>query len=159
MDDNRPDLTVTVKRDAGDFEVKMSYGLEMDLRRVMPDPSNAITLSMMDTDTQDYIIRRCLTEKRKSITNIDELIPVEEVDIDTEEGDKLILWALEHQLYFFAKRARGMLDLAARQQTKVPPHLSNSGSETSPSTTQSAGPSDASKETSEESTGDTPDGK
>ena len=98
MDDNRPDLTVTVKRDAGDFEVKMSYGLEMDLRRVMPDPSNAITLSMMDTDTQDYIIRRCLTEKRKSITNIDELIPVEEVDIDTEEGDKLILWALEHQL-------------------------------------------------------------
>lgn len=156
MADNLPELTISVMRGSEPYEVKMTYGLEMDLRRVLPDPSSAISLSMMDADTQDYVIRRCLTEKRTAITDVAQLIPVEEVDISTEDGDRLILWALEHQLYFFAKRAQGMMALAARQQTKVPQHLSNTGSETSPSETPSAGPSDASKETSETSTGDTP---
>lgn len=157
MDENRPDLTITVKRDDGDYEIKMTYGLEMDLRRVMPDPSAAMSLAMLDSETQDFIIRRCLTDKKKAIRSDEELIPVEEVDIDTEAGDAIILWALEHQLYFFAKRARGMVELAARQKAKIPQHLSTDGSKDSPSKTPSAGPSDASKETSETSSGDTPD--
>ena len=155
-EDSKPPLTITVLRESGPFEVKMTYGLEMDLRRMLPDPSTAMQLSMVDSETQDYVVRRCLTESKKMIRELDDLIPVEDVDIDTEDADSLILWALEHQLYFFAKRAKGVMTLAARQQTKAPSLPTIDGSEDSLSKTPSAGPSESSKETSPTSSGDTP---
>lgn len=156
MSNDKPPLTHTVLRDSGEYEIKMTYGLEMDLRRLLPDPSVAMTLAMSDVFTQDYLIRRCLTPTTKMIRNDEDLIPAEDVDIDTEQANELLLWILEHQLYFFVKRARGIQALAARQKAEVPPNLSTIGSEDSASTTPSAGPSTVSKETSTESSGSTP---
>jgi hypothetical protein len=153
---NRPDLTLTVIRDGEPYTIKMTYGLEMDIRRVMPDPSTAAQLAMVDPHTQDYVVRRCLTDLKKTVHDDAELVQAEDVDIDTEDADRIVLWALEHQLYFFGKRARGVMTLAARQQTKLPPHLTTDGSEDSPLKTPSAGPSESSKETSTDSSGDTP---
>lgn len=152
----KPPLTITVLVGDAPKEIKMTYGLEMDLRRVLPDPSSAMQLTMVDQETQDYVIRRCLTDTKKMIHDPNELIAVEDVELDSESMDDLLLWALEHQLYFFAKRAKGVMTLAARQQTKAPQLPSTDGSETSTTTTPSAGPSDASKETSPTSSGDTP---
>lgn len=151
----KPPLSITVAREAGPFDIKMSYGLEMDLRRVLPDPSTAMQLIMVDPDTQDYVVRRCLTPSKKLVRDENELISPDEVDLDTNESDKILLWALEHQLYFFAKRAKEIMTLAARQQTKAPSLHTTDGSEVSPSKTPSAGPSESSKEISTTSSGNT----
>lgn len=151
-----PALTLTIIRDDAPFEIKMTYGLEMDLRRVLPDPGIAMQLGMVDSETQDYIIRRCLTDSKKMIKDENELVAVEAVNISTEDIDAIILWVVEHQLYFFGKRARAMMTLAARQKTKAPQLLTNDGSVDLASETPSAGPSESSKETSMDSTGDMP---
>jgi hypothetical protein len=142
-----PPLTHTVERESGPYDIKMTYGLEMDLRRLLPDPGTAMQLAMTDVFTQDYLVRRCLTKSAKMIRNDEDLIPVEDVDISTDDADALIMWVLEHQLYFFTKRARGVSELAARQKAELQQSRSTIGSEPSPSTTPSAGPSDVSKET------------
>lgn len=153
----KPDLKITVMDGDTEREIKMSYGLEMDIRRIIPDPATGLQLALSDQFTQDYIIRRCLTDSKKMIVNMEDLIAVEEVGISTEDGDRLIMWALEHQLYFFAKRASDMGSLASKQMITIPQLPSSDGSKDSPSTTPSAGPSESSKETSTTSDGDMPD--
>lgn len=149
-----PPLTITV----GGTEIKMTYGLEMDIRRMLPDPATALDLAMSDPFTQDYILRRCLTPKKSMITNVEDLIPEDDVDITSEEMEQLLNWALEHSLYFFARRTKALGSLGVRYG-KVLQNLSKDGSEASASTTQSAGDSESSKETSTTSTGDTPEEK
>ncbi len=127
--------------DLGARDVKMTYGLEMDLRRLMPDAPTAIALVMRDPYTQDYIIRRCLTDAKKIITKDEDLIAVNEVDLTSDEVEKLLMWATEHVLYFFVTRAKSMEKVAARYQTALPTP-SEIGSENSASTTPSAGPTE-----------------
>jgi hypothetical protein len=148
----RPPLVFEFSEGSGREPLKMTYGLEMDLRRLLPDPNTAMQLVLVDPFTQDFVIRRCLTDKKKIITDIDELIPVEEVDLDSDELDKLLIWAVEHAIYFFVKRTAGMGELGQRMEPQFPSRQdqmkpSTSGSENSASTTPSAGPSDVSKET------------
>ena len=100
--------------ESGHEPIKMTYGLEMDLRRVLPDPRTAVQLVLYDNFTQDYIIRRCLTAKKQLITDLDDLIPADEVEVTSEEADGLLKWALEHALYFFASRTAGVADLTVR---------------------------------------------
>jgi len=141
-----PPLTIEIKIGEETKTIKMSYGLEMDIRRVMPEPNEALRAAMLDPFTQDYVIRRCLTEKRAMITNADDLIDIEEMDISTEDTHALMVWAVEHALYFFAKRAADLTGLTAqygleKKTSDQPPPLTD-GSEASPSPTQSAGPSE-----------------
>ena len=147
----RPQLTITV----GDREIKMSYGLEMDLRRMLPDPGATLLLIQTDPTTQDYLVRRVLTEKKGQVTNLDELIPDEDVDVSSDDVENILSWVAEHSLYFFVKRASEMAKLAGTYKL-VQPKPSSDGSEDSVLTTPFAGPSAASKVTSETSTGPTP---
>lgn len=152
----KPPLTLTVERDAGPFEIKMTYGLEMDLRRMLPDPASVMTLILNDQFTQDYVIRRCLTESKKMLRSIDDLISEELVDISSEDGEAILMWAAEHQLYFFMSRVERFQQLAARPEMKTLLDRSKIGLPDSPSMTPSAGPSESSKETSMNSSGDMP---
>jgi hypothetical protein len=138
----KPPLTIDLP--SVEKTVKMVYGLEMDIRRLLPDPQSAMQLIMNDPYTQDYIIRRCLTDSKKMVLQQDELISFDDVNIDSEDAEKLLAWVTEHTLYFFVKRATGMANLAAKfgmGQSKP----STPGSVDSPSPMPSVGPSDASK--------------
>ena len=120
--------------------IKMVYGLEMDIRRLLPDPQSAMQLIMNDPYTQDYIVRRCLTDSKKMVLQQDELVSFEDVEISSDDVELLLAWVTEHTLYFFVKRATGMANLAARFGM-VQSKPSTAGSVDSPSPTPSAGPS------------------
>lgn len=133
----RPELKITV----GDRVIKMTYGLEMDLRRMLPDPNTALQLIQSDPYTQDYVVRRVLTDKKSMVTDVSELISMDDVEITSDEVEAILSWATEHALYFFMKRAVELGKLGARYQQALP-NRSNDGSENSASTTPSAGPSE-----------------
>ncbi len=125
----------------------MTYGLEMDIRRMLPDPQIAMELLLADPVTQDYILRRCLTDKNKMITDFADLIPEDQFeDLNYEIREAILMWAGSHALYFFAKRTLGVANLGARLEMLLPfllPQPSPTGSDDSPSETPSAGPSES----------------
>lgn len=158
-----PSLYFTLPDNMDRKPIKMTYGLEMDLRRMLPDPNSATNLLLGDPTTQDYVIRRCLTDVNKMIHNWDDLVDEDEVDkLDSETREALLMWAGDHAIYFFAKRTMGLAKLGVRLeeslQSLLPAHILN-GLKASASETQSAGPSESTKETSKTSTGDMPDEK
>jgi len=134
----RPPLTITV----GDEVIKMTYGLEMDIRRMLPDPITALQMVRDDPFTQDYITRRVLTPAKRMIINRDELIDMETLDISSDDVEAVLIWATEHALYFFVKRTLEMAKLGVRYKQALPTP-STGGSEDSDTTTPSAGPSAA----------------
>lgn len=134
----RPPLSIEV----GGQSYKMTYGMEMDLRRLLPDPSATIELIMADPFTQDYVLRRVLTPVNKIVTNPDELISAEEIELSPDEVEEVLSWAAAHALYFFAKRTASMAQLGVQFQSALPKPSKN-GSEDSASTTPSAGPSES----------------
>lgn len=128
----RPPLTFTFKNDVRP-PIKMTYGLEMDIRRLLPDPMLVMTLLQTDIFTQDYVIRRCLTDTKKIVMDKDDLIPEEEIgDLDGDEIERLLFWAGEHALYFFAKRVAGIGEMGTKFQSLLPARQnpSSPGSET-----------------------------
>jgi len=144
FDVERPPLRIDLE---GNQEVKMTYGLEMDLRRMLPNAQSALQLVMHDSYTQDYIVRRCLTDITKPIKSEEDLVPVEQVNLSSDDTERLLMWAVEHVLYFFVKRAKSMTQLGARYQNLLPKKEESStpsenGSENSASPTPSAGPTE-----------------
>lgn len=134
----RPDLSIEV---AGQT-IKMTYGLEMDIRRMLPDPLSALQLIRDDVYTQDYIVRRVLTPIKKIVTDPADLIDMSESEVTSEDVENILTWATEHALYFFMKRTAVMATLGV-QYSQALPKPSTDGSENSATTTPSAGPSDA----------------
>lgn len=152
-----PSLLFTFPEGSERKPIKMTYGLEMDIRRMLPDPQIAMELILADPVTQDYVLRRCLTDKNKMITNFDDLIPMEQFeDLDFETREKLLMWAAEHAMYFFAKRTTGVATLGVHLQkllpSLLPPHILD-GLKASPLETPSVGPSEPPKAESTESSG------
>ena len=127
----RPALEITLES-CDNKTIKMVYGLEMDLRRMLPDPQSAMQLLMNDAYTQDYVVRRCLTDSRKMALQPDELISPDDMTIDSEDVETLLAWVAEHVMYFFMKRASGMAQLASRFKMGQQ-NPSTAGSENSPS--------------------------
>lgn len=132
----RPALSIEI---AGREPIKMTYGLEMDIRRMLPDPLTALQLIRDDPYTQDYIVRRVLTPLKRIVTDPAELVDMEQVDIDSEDVERILTWATEHALYFFVKRTLELAKLGV-QYNQALPKPSSDGSEDSASTTPSAGP-------------------
>ncbi len=133
---DRPPLRLTV----GDQQIKMTYGLEMDLRRLLPDPVSALSAVMNDPFIQDYVIKRCLSPSKKMISDFKDLDNIE-VELDADDTERLLMWAVDHILYFFAMRASS-IEKAMARYPGIRPNPSNDGSESSASTTPSAGPSE-----------------
>lgn len=130
----RPPLKHTVKLDGGgELEIKMSYGLFNDLQRTTPDPAAVLDTMLADPYTRDYVIRRCLTQSNKMITDPDkDLIPPEEVDLaDPDEIEKLLSWVSGHLLYFFAISAGGLRRLGEAFKANLNPEQDQSAPSTS----------------------------
>lgn len=145
-----PDLLFKFPDELEREPIKMTYGLEMDLRRMLPDPGTAMELLLADPVTQDYVLRRCLTPINKMVTNFDDLIPEDQVDLDFDTRDALIMWAGEHALYFFAKRTLGLARLGMNLNVVMPSLLrppSQTGSSDSASLNPSVGDSESSNQT------------
>lgn len=149
----KPDLTIKL---GDDKEIKMTYGLEMDLRRLLPEPNAVMQLMLRDPFTQDWLVRRALTDKKAMIVEDKDL--VQEVDLSSDDVEKLLSWIAEHALYFFAKRVSAMAELGTLYQDILPQPSSN-GSTDSATTTPSVGLLESTKETSPESTGAKPEEK
>lgn len=147
----KPDLFFHFPPETGREPLKMSYGLEMDIRRMLPDPQTALQLLLADPYTQDYVIRRCLTDVKKLVTKPEEeLIPLDEINLDSDTTEALLMWAAEHAIYFFVKRTAGLAKLGVQFEKILPkpqPQQSSAGSAASPSPTPSAGDSELPKET------------
>lgn len=145
----RPPLTITFSPESETDPIKMTYGLEMDLRRLLPDPQTAMQLILSDTFTQDYVIRRCLTPLRKIVTDEKEMIPTDDVKLTSDDVDALLRWALAHAMYFFVKRATDLAEMGTQFKVNLPIALqapSTNGSSDSTLTMPSAGDSESSKE-------------
>jgi hypothetical protein len=141
-----PKLLFEFPDESGREPIKMTYGLEMDIRRWLPDPGTATELLLADPVTQDYIIRRCLTIKNKMITDMADLVDEESVDLDMDTRENLLLWAGAHALYFFAKRTLGLAKLGVQLNALMPanrlPTPTSSGSSDSASSNPSVGASE-----------------
>ena len=148
-----------LKKKFGTFEIKLTYGLQLDLQRMIPDPTEVMNLLINDPYLRDWIIRRVLTDKASSVTEEAQLISYEEITLDPDEILDLLDWVSGHLMYFFGKSAAKATRLGEQYKDQLAQLIPSSiGSTDSLSLTESAGPSDASKETSTSSTGDTPSG-
>ena len=87
---------------------KMTYGLMMDLQRVIPNGEEAVVLVMTDSFIRDYIVRRVLTDKKGTVASETELILSEEIDLSMDEVNSILDWAVAHLLHFFVKSAMGL---------------------------------------------------
>lgn len=135
----RPPLTITL----GEKTYKMTYGLQMDIHRLVPDPTQVISLMTTDPYLRDYIIRRVLTDSPKMIQDDDDLIPAEEVDLSSDEIVEILDWVGGHVLSFFLQSAQAAANLGRKYQDQLGQLMPTSGgSEASPSPTPSAGPSE-----------------
>lgn len=137
-----PPLTLQV---TDEYRAKMSYGLLMDLQRLLPDATQAMALIMADPYTQDYVVRRVMTPDKATITDSEKLVKSETLELDPEQVATILDWVVKHILHFFAQRAANLAKAGAQFKTALP-SLFTSGSPTSASETPSAGPSEPPKE-------------
>ncbi len=143
----RPPLTITLKGEDEDVEVKMTYGLFNEIMAVVPSPDDIGALLVSDNGLRDYVIRRMLTGNKK-VTEESDLIDLFDVSLDITQLDELVSWVGDHILYFFTNSALKTQKLGEKyQETILRLSQSKIGAESSASKTPSAGPSDASKAT------------
>ncbi len=134
----KPELRLQV---SDEYQVKMSYGLLMDLQRLLPGPEQAMTLVMTDPYTQDYVIRRVMTPSKATILKMEDLVAAESFDLEPSQVEGILTWVVQHILHFFAQRA-SMLAKTGQQFKTALPSLFTTGSATSASPTPAAGPSE-----------------
>ena len=127
-----------------DKSIKMTYGLLMDLQRLLPDATQALALVLSDPYTKDYVVRRVMTPFNGTVTDIDKLIPSEEIDLIPEQVEAILDWVVQHVLHFFAQRAGNIASAGKMFQTALPSLFTN-GSQPSAGMTPSAGPSESPK--------------
>ncbi len=150
-DMKRPPLSLEI----GEYTIKMTYGLQMDLQKLLPDPEQVISLLTADAYLRDIVVRRALTPAEKPVKDDEDLISANEIDLDPDQIVEVLDFVAGHLVYFFGNTASSAARLGGQYQEKLAQLLhSMNGSQTSPSTTPSAGLSDVSKETSTISTSD-----
>ena len=106
MSEAIPDISDTLKIEGKTY--KMTYGLMMDLQRVIPDAEQAVVSVMTDSFLRDYLVRRVLTDKKGTVESEKDLISAEDVDLSMDDVNTILDWAVAHLLHFFVKSARGL---------------------------------------------------
>lgn len=141
---DRPDLTVEYKLGDEEKVVKWTYGLSNDIQRLVPDIQSCLTGFTSRPDLGDYILRRCLTDKKGFVKQEEDLISPELIDeIHPEEVLRILEWVQAHLMYFFGNSAEFTHRQAKKFKTTLDQLLpSLDGSAASPSTTPAAGPSE-----------------
>lgn len=134
----RPDLTCTV----ANRTVKWTYGLSTDIQRLIPDVESAIAM-LARPELTDYVLRRCLTDKKGFVKEEADLIDPEELE-ELEPDDVLLVleWVQAHLLYFFGTSAEYThRHMTTFKETLARLNPSTDGSQDSTSETPAAGPS------------------
>lgn len=129
----RPPLKINVSLSEGEHTVHMSYGLFSDLQRMCPSADQLLEVGLSDAWARDYIIRRCMTDSKKMITDEKDLIQAEDMKLDDPvQIEKLLTWVTGHLLYFFVTSAAGLKKMGEKFQSQIkttPAAPSKSGSE------------------------------
>lgn len=129
----RPPLKINLKLSEGEQAVHMSYGLFSDLQRMCPDAGQLLEAGLSDAWARDYIMRRCLTDSKKMITDEKDLIAPEDMKLDDPiEMEKLLNWVAGHLLYFFITSAEGLKKMGEQFKSQIqvtPATPSENGSE------------------------------
>jgi hypothetical protein len=111
-DTSRPDKELVLKESG--ITLRMSYVVFNDILRYVGSAEEAMTQIMINQDIRDLIIRRLLTDHKKPVNDIKDLIPIEEVEIDIFELDDVLAWTMEHVTYFFMRTATKMYDSVSK---------------------------------------------
>ncbi len=126
---DRPDKELILK-DSG-MTIKMTYVVFNDILRYVGSIEDAMTSVMTNQDIRDLIIRRLLTDNKKPVEDLKDLIPLEDVEVDIFELDDMLAWTLEHVTYFFMKTASKM----QASMTRFPEMVEKMKTSSSPSET------------------------
>ena len=86
----------------------MTYVVFNDVLRFVGSVDQAMDAIMHSQDTRDLVLRRVLSDAKKPVEEVEDLIPVEEVGIDIFEVDEVLAWVMEHVTYFFMNQASKM---------------------------------------------------
>ena len=136
----------TLKLEESGIELKMSYLMLNDILRYVGAMEDAVTQIMSNQDTRDLIVRRLLTDNDKPIENMEDLIPMNEVEIDFFDVEDILAWTMEHITYFFMRTAE-KIQAATQKYPEVAQRMksldhSENGSKPSQTKTKSAGPTE-----------------
>ena len=96
-----PEKTITLKVGDTEREVVMSYGLQDQLLRLIPD-TNMIGNAYTDHDTRNSIIEQVLADRTKS-GKIVVKRSFDDYEIELEEVEKLLGWVVDHLTAFFVR--------------------------------------------------------
>jgi hypothetical protein len=121
MSEKRPPLEFST----GSYTVKWTYGLQMDIQRLLPDTSQLISMLTSDIYLRDFVIRRALTPLKGSITEEKDLIAAEDIELDPEQLLDLLDFVSSHLNYFFTMSARKAAQIGADYQNELG-HLTQS---------------------------------
>ncbi len=96
-----PEKTITLKIGAEDREILMSYGLQDQLLRLIPD-TNMIGTVYTDSDVRNAVIEQVLAD-RTNTGKITLKRAFDEYEIELEEVEKLLGWVVDHVTAFFVR--------------------------------------------------------
>lgn len=103
--EKRPEKSLTLQ----DGKIlTMTYVVFNDILRYVGSVEEAMASLMTNQDVRDLVVRRLLTDNKKPVEDLKDLIPLEDVDIDIFELDDILSWTMEHVTYFFMRTASKM---------------------------------------------------
>jgi hypothetical protein len=122
----------------------MSWGLKNQLVNYLGSNGQMATAAI-DPESRETVLKLCLTKKGKSGC-IEGEVDFDNIDLPEDSAIAIIEWAQEHVFDFLLKAAEVTKRLGEKYDPKIQNSiLSQPGLSPSASTTESAGPSDASQ--------------
>lgn len=144
-DVTRPEKTLKLAESG--TELTMNYVVFNDILRFVGGIDEAMISIMTNQEVRDLIIRRLMTDNKKPIQDIKDLISPEEMDVDIFEIEDMLTWVMEHVTYFFMRTATSMQVSVSKYpemlaKMKMSSNPSENGSTPSATSTKSAGPTE-----------------
>lgn len=96
-----PDKTITLKVGEEDREIFMSYGLQDQLLRLIPD-THLVGTVYTDSNVRNAVIEQVLADRSKTGKIILQR-SFDEYEIELEEVEKLLGWVVDHVTAFFVR--------------------------------------------------------
>jgi len=145
MVDEVPRPSATIEVESLDDPIVMNYVVFNDILRFVGGIEEAFASIMNSQETTDLIIRRLLTDNKKPIDSLEDLIGSEEVTLDIFDIDEVLAWVMEHVTYFFIAKAdkvgKAMKKFPGMKE-KMSSSLSESGTKDSTESKESVGPTE-----------------
>lgn len=125
---SRPEKALVLE-DSGKT-LTMTYVVFNDILRYVGGIEEAMTSLLTNQDVRDLIIRRLLTDNKKPVEDLKDMVALEDVDIDIFEMDEILGWTMDHITYFFMKTAERMEATVSRYPDLTKKKMSSALSET-----------------------------